>query len=105
MLASGSRRVRNWVATPGRRVSWATWPSTQISPSRAIHSPIRIATTRTGTGDSAEVSSRAIGGLVVVDGVEPRRRGVPRRVDRLAGRLLRRRDLLHSGLLGGRGRP
>ena len=32
MFASGSRSVRNWVGTPGRRVSWAIWPSTQISP-------------------------------------------------------------------------
>src|SRR3712207_9231657 len=49
--AAGSRRVRKTVAAP-RRDSWATWPSTQTSPSRPIHSATLRATVRTGQGAS-----------------------------------------------------
>jgi hypothetical protein len=35
---------------PGRRVIWATCPSIQIHPSRAIQLPIFWLTTRTGHG-------------------------------------------------------
>ena len=37
-----------------RRDSCATWPSTQTSPSRPIHSATLRATVRTGQGDSGE---------------------------------------------------
>ena len=39
---------------PGRRVIWATWPSTQIQPSLPIQAPIFCETTRTGHGASDE---------------------------------------------------
>src|SRR4051794_29834086 len=52
--AAGSRRVRKTVAAPPRRDSWATWPSTQTSPSRPIHSATLRATVRTGQGASGE---------------------------------------------------
>src|SRR5262249_14115192 len=53
--ATGSRKVRNAVLP--RLVSSAIWPSTQTRPSLPTHSPTRRSTVRTGTGDSAEVSS------------------------------------------------
>jgi hypothetical protein len=37
-------------------VSWATWPSTQTAPRRAIQPPIAWDTTRTGAGFSGDVS-------------------------------------------------
>ena len=37
--ADGSRRVRNTTDEPGRRLIWATWPSTQTQPSLAIQVP------------------------------------------------------------------
>src|SRR4051812_8227197 len=55
--ATGSRRVRKQVLVPGRRVSWATWPSTQTRPSRATQSPMCRETVRTGMGCSGLVSS------------------------------------------------
>ena len=36
--ASVSRSVRNATLVPGRRLTWVSWPSTQIRPSRSIHS-------------------------------------------------------------------
>src|SRR6478609_3103806 len=54
MSAAGSRRVRNTVAAPPRRDSWATCPSTHTSPSRPIHSATLRATVRTGHGASGE---------------------------------------------------
>ncbi len=57
MSATVSRRVRNTVAMPGRRLSWATWPSTQTAPRRSIHPPMALATVRTATGAVGEVSS------------------------------------------------
>src|SRR5687767_6826624 len=54
MSAAGSRRVRNTVAAPPRRESWAIWPSTHTSPSRPIQSAILHATVRTGHGAAGE---------------------------------------------------
>ena len=62
MSATVSRRVRKTVAMPGRRLSWATWPSTQTAPSRSIQPPIALATVRTATGAAGEVSRAMHGG-------------------------------------------
>ena len=56
--ATGSRRVRKTVASPCRRLSWATWPSTQTTPSLSTYAAMAFATARTGAGDSSEVSRR-----------------------------------------------
>ena len=57
MSATGSRSVRNTVEVPGRRVTWATWPSTHTQPRRPIHWPSRFATVRTGVGFSGVLSN------------------------------------------------
>ncbi len=44
------------VAMPGRRLTWASWPSTQIAPSRSTQPAIAVAIWRTGAGAAAEVS-------------------------------------------------
>src|SRR5688572_12148889 len=54
MSAAGSRSVRNTVAAPPRRESWATWPSTHTSPRRPIQSATLRATVRTGQGASGD---------------------------------------------------
>src|SRR5687767_2311246 len=54
MSAAGSRNVRNTVAAPPRRESWAICPSTQTSPRRPIQSAILRATVRTGQGASGD---------------------------------------------------
>ena len=46
---------RRWPC-PCRRLSWATWPSTQTPPSLSIHCAMALATARTGAGDSGVVS-------------------------------------------------
>ncbi len=56
MSATGSRRVMKTVLRPGRRLTWATWPSTHTAPSRSTHPAIALAICRTGAGDCAEVS-------------------------------------------------
>ena len=56
MSATASRSVRNTVFTPGRRLSWATCPSTHTAPSRSIQPAIALAICRTGAGDSGDVS-------------------------------------------------
>jgi 4-hydroxy-3-methylbut-2-enyl diphosphate reductase len=48
--------VRKTVFIPGRRLTWATWPSTQTAPSRSTQPAIAFAICRTGAGDSGEVS-------------------------------------------------
>ena len=48
--ASVSRRVTKTVAMPGRRLTWVTWPSTQIAPRRSTQPAIAVATWRTGAG-------------------------------------------------------
>jgi len=55
--ADGSRRVRKTVPVPGRRVTWATCPSTQTQPSLATQEPIFWLTPLTGQGDSGFVTS------------------------------------------------
>src|SRR3954453_16650830 len=60
--ADGSRRVRNTVVLPGRRLICATWPSIHTQPSLATQAPIFWLTTRTGHGFSA---------LDVVSGTRP----------------------------------
>ena len=63
MSATESRRVRNTVPTPGRRLTWATWPSTQTAPSRSTQLAIAVAIWRTGAGDWGEVSSAMVGSV------------------------------------------
>ena len=46
------------VLMPGRRLIWASWPSTQTPPSRSIHWLTALATARTGAGDSGVASRR-----------------------------------------------
>ena len=46
----------NTVPTPGRRLTWATWPSTHTAPSRSTQPAIAFAICRTGAGDCGEVS-------------------------------------------------
>src|ERR1019366_1554843 len=53
--ATGSRRARKTVLP--RLLSSAIWPSTHTRPRRPIHSPASRSTVRTGTGESALVSS------------------------------------------------
>ena len=50
MSATESRRVRKTVLTPGRRLTWATWPSTHTAPSRSTQPAIALAIWRTGAG-------------------------------------------------------
>jgi hypothetical protein len=54
--------VRNTVLAPGRRLIWATWPSTHTQPSLAIQAPTFWLTTRTGHGSSGVL--RGISGCV-----------------------------------------
>src|SRR3954452_6503319 len=56
MSATASRSVRNTVFMPGRRLTWATWPSTHTAPRRSTQPAIAFAICRTGAGDSREVS-------------------------------------------------
>ena len=56
MSATASRRVRKTVFIPGRRLTCATWPSTQTAPSRSTQPAIAFAICRTGAGDWGEVS-------------------------------------------------
>ena len=56
MSATESRRVRNTVLSPGRRLTWATWPSTHTAPSRSTQPEIALAICRTGAGACGEVS-------------------------------------------------
>src|SRR6478609_2404174 len=56
MSATESRKVMNTVFMPGRRLTWATWPSTHTAPSRSTQPAIALAICRTGAGDSSEVS-------------------------------------------------
>src|SRR4051794_9855248 len=65
MSAAGSRRVRNTTLVPGRRLTWATWPSTQIQPNRATQAPIFWLTTRTGQGSSAVLRGSGTSAMVV----------------------------------------
>jgi 4-hydroxy-3-methylbut-2-enyl diphosphate reductase len=44
------------VFIPGRRLTWATWPSTHTAPSRSTQPAIALAICRTGAGDSGDVS-------------------------------------------------
>jgi hypothetical protein len=55
MSATASRRVRNTVFMPWRRLSCAICPSTHTAPSRSIHPEMAFAICRTGAGDSGEV--------------------------------------------------
>ena len=50
MSATVSRRVRKTVFMPGRRLTWATWPSTHTAPSRSTQPAIALAICRTGAG-------------------------------------------------------
>ena len=61
MSATESRRVMKTFPTPARRLTWATWPSTQTTPSRSTQPATRLAIWRTGAGACGEVSS-AMGG-------------------------------------------
>src|SRR5919112_1672792 len=56
MSATASRSVRKTVFRSGRRLTWATWPSTHTAPSRSTQPAIAFAICRTGAGDSSEVS-------------------------------------------------
>src|SRR6478735_1770220 len=56
MSATASRSVRKTVLRPGRRLTWATCPSTHTAPSRSTQPAIAFAICRTGAGDSSEVS-------------------------------------------------
>src|SRR6478735_6123941 len=56
MSATPSRSVMKTVLMPGRRLTWATWPSTHTAPSRSTQPAIALAIWRTGAGDSREVS-------------------------------------------------
>src|SRR5690606_20580959 len=56
--AIGSRRVMKTVCMPGRRLIWATWPSTHTVPRRSMYCASALATARTGAGDSAVASRR-----------------------------------------------
>ena len=88
---------------PGRRLSWATCPSTQTRPRRAIHSAMCRDTVRTGMGCSGLVSSGKGCPSGTYDGVvtmtqpmAPRRQtGAPRCSPRLLRRRRSRRD--HRG--------
>ena len=42
--------------TPGRRLTWVIWPSTQTAPSRPTHWEMARAICRTGAGADGEVS-------------------------------------------------
>ena len=57
MSATESRKVRKTVPTPGRLLTWATWPSTHTAPSRSTQPEMALAIWRTGAGACGEVSS------------------------------------------------
>ena len=59
LSTDGSRRVRNAVLVPGRRLNWVICPSTQTAPSRWIYAAIWSETTRTGHGCSGLLGVRA----------------------------------------------
>ena len=61
MSATASRRVMKMVLSPGRRLTWAIWPSTHTTPSRSTYCATRLAICRTGAGDCAEVSRAMVG--------------------------------------------
>ena len=65
MSATVSRRVMKTVLMPGRRLIWASWPSTQTPPSWSIHWLTALATARTGAGASW-VASRRVGTAVTL---------------------------------------
>ena len=68
MSATESRRVRKTTLTPGRRLTWATCPSTQTAPSRSTQPEIALAIWRTGAGACGEVSSAMWATLAAHDG-------------------------------------
>ena len=51
------------VFTPGRRLTWATCPSTQTAPSRSTQPAIALAICRTGAGAVDEVSNATVASL------------------------------------------
>src|SRR5687768_4163979 len=65
MSATVSRSVMKTVLMPGRRLIWASWPSTQTTPSWSIHWLTALATARTGAGASW-VASRRVGTAVTL---------------------------------------
>ena len=50
MSATESRRVRKTLPTPARRLTWATWPSTQTTPSRSTQPAIGLRDLADGRG-------------------------------------------------------
>ena len=63
MSATESRSVMKTVAMPGRRLTWAIWPSTHTAPSRSTQPEIAFAICRTGAGACGEVSRAMCGDL------------------------------------------
>ena len=76
MSATESRRVRKTVPTPGRRLTWATWPSTHTAPSLSTQPAMALAIWRTGAGACGEVSSAMGGSLVTATRRQRGNRGV-----------------------------
>ncbi len=79
MSATESRSVMNTVCSPGRRLTWATWPSTQTAPRRSTQPEIAFAIDRTGAGDSGEVCMAMAVTLVLSAPTIVRRAAAPRR--------------------------